>query len=424
MNVIDNIRQRITRMQIIRFGISLLLAILLWGWVTQFQDPLTNTRFNNLAIGVTGLSDSLTLVTTLPSASVIMSGPESRVEDIRYSDLTASINLNEISEPGSYRVKVNITKPSGVDARSLEPREVQIQVQELVNQVFPLNWQTSFPDEDDPREVVSVTPSVSQVTVSGPSSLVSRVTEVILPVEITQQTTNFEKPYVPYAVDSTGQRINDVTILPQQVSTVVELKTRGKEVSVIARTTGTVADGFSVQQRSVVPETVLIDGPDEVLDSMLFVDSEPVDINGATSSISENVGIAGLPPGVHIIQPADGTVEVRIAIEDTTSTTQTISALPVEIVDLGPGYTGTTDPRTVAITIDAPQSVLQSLAATDVKIRVSAHDLGPGTHQVNLDVSVPEGVTVISTDVKTVTITIENTEATPEATPESTPESP
>jgi YbbR domain-containing protein len=299
---------------------------------------------------------------------------------------------------------------------------VQIKVEEHINQIFQLEWKASFPDEDDPRQVVSVTPSVSQVTVSGPSSLVSRVSKVILPVEITQQTTNFEKLYIPYAVDSTGQRINDVTILPQQVSTIVELKTRGKEVSVIARTTGTVADGFSVQQRSVVPETVLIDGPDDVLESMLFVDSEAVDIDGATGSISEKVGITGLPEGVRIIQPANGLVEVRIAIEDTTSTTQTISALPIEIVDLGPGFVATTNPPTMSITIDAPQSVLQSLAASDIKIRVSAHDLAPGTHQVNLDVSVPEGVTVVSTDVKTVTLTISDAEASPEATPESTPE--
>lgn len=422
MNIIDILRQRISRMQLIRLGISLLLAILLWGWVTQFQDPLTNTRFNNLAINVTGLSDSLTLVTTLPTASVIMSGPESRVEGIRSADLAASINLNEISGPGNYRVKVNITKPAGVDARSLEPREVQIQVEEYVNKVFPLNVKTTFPEEDDPREVVSAIPNVSQVTVSGPSSLVGRVTDVILPVEITQQTTNFEKPYVPYAVDSTGQRINDVTILPQQISTIVELKTRGKEVSVIARTTGTVADGYSVQQRSVVPETVLVDGPDDVLESMLFVDSEAVNIDDASSSISRSVGISGLPPGVRIIQPANGLVEVRIAIEDTTSTTQTISSLPIEIVDIGPGFTANSDPPSVSITIDAPQSVLQSLAASDIKIRVSAHNLAPGTHQVNLDVSVPEGVTVVSTDVKTVLVTIDDAEATPEATPASSPE--
>jgi YbbR domain-containing protein len=125
---------------------------------------------------------------------------------------------------------------------------------------------------------------------------------------------------------------------------------------------------------------------------------------------------------VRIIQPANGKVEVRIAIEDTTSTNQTISALPIEIVDLGPGYQAITNPPNVSITIDAPQSVLQSLAASDIKIRVSAHDLAPGTHQVNLDVSVPEGVTVVGTSVKAVSLTITNAAASPEATPQSTPD--
>jgi YbbR domain-containing protein len=416
VSIIEFLRQRITKNQLVRFGVSFLLATLLWGWVTQLQDPLTNTKFNNIPIVVNGLSDSLILVTTLPTASVTMSGPESKVDPIRGSDISVSLNLNDISGPGNYRVKVSVSKPAGVEARSLEPKEVQIQVEEHINKVFPLDTSPSLPD-DDPRQIVSISPSVSQVTVSGPSSLVNRVANVVLPGAVTQQTSNFEALYLPYAVDSTGQRISDVQILPQQVSTVVELKTRGKVVSVIARTTGNPAEGFSVQQRSVVPETVVVDGPDDVLESLLFVNSEPVDISGAKGPISQRVGLEGLPEGVKIVEPASGEVEVRIAVEDTTNTAQTIPSLPVEVVDLNPAYTASVDPSTVSITIDAPQSTLQSLAASDIKIRVSANDLGPGTHQMTLDVSVPDGVTVVTTDVKVVTLTIAKAEATPEASP-------
>ena len=183
--------------------------------------------------------------------------------------------------------------------------------------------------------------------------------------------------------------------------------------------TGNPAEGFSVQQRSSIPDTILVDGPDALLETLLFVNTSPVNITGATESISEEVGIVGLPEGVSVVNPEDVTVEVRVAIEDTTNTAQTIPSLPVEIIDLEPGLAATTDPTMVSITIDAPQSVLQSLAASDIKVRVSAANLEPGTYRVELEVSVPEGVTLVFNDPTTVEITIVDPSATPGASPES-----
>jgi YbbR domain-containing protein len=409
MNVLDFLKQRLTKIQILRFGISLLLATLLWGWVTQLQDPLEDTTFTGLPIAVNGLSDSLFLVTTLKDGSVTISGPQSRVEDVRSADVTLSIDLSDIDEPGSYEAKVEVAKPNGVDSESLEPKEVQIQVEDYVTKNFPLEIENSLP-EDDPRQVKSVSPNVNQVTVSGPSSIMERVHEIRLPVTVLQQITSFQALFDPYAVDIEGQRINDVTILPGQVSAFV--------VSVIPVIAGSPAEGYSVQQRSAVPDTILVDGPAELLESLLFVNTSPVNISGATQSVSERVGIVGLPEGVTVVEPQDATVEVRVAIEDTTNTAQTIPSLPVEILGLDPDLTATIDPETVSITIDAPQSVLQSLAASNIKVRVSATDLTPGTYTVELEVSVPEGVTLVSNTPTSVELTITDPAATPGASPE------
>jgi YbbR domain-containing protein len=312
---------------------------------------------------------------------------------------------------------VEVSKPSGVDSESLEPKEVQIQIEDYVTKNFPLEIEDSLP-EDDPRQIRSVSPNVNQVTVSGPSSIMERVHEIRLPVTVLQQITSFQALFDPYAVDIQGQRINDVTILPGQVSAFVELETRGKRVSVIPVIAGSPAEGYSVQQRASVPETILVDGPAELLESLLFVNTGPVNISGATQSVSERVGIVGLPEGVTVVEPQDATVEVRVAIEDTTNTAQTIPSLPVEILDLDPGLTATIDPETVSITIDAPQSVLQSLAASDIKVRVSATDLEPGIYTVELEVSVPEGVTLVSNTPTSVELTITDPAATPGASPE------
>lgn len=420
MNLMDFLRTRFSKIQMLRFGISLILAALLWGWVTQLQDPLETTRFSSLPVTVNGLSDSLVLVTRLPDGSVSISGPESRVDDVRSSDLGLSIDLGDIDEPGTYRQRVSVSKPDNVNAESLEPREIQIQIEEYVTQNFPLEYIVTQ-EPDDPRQISSASPIVSEVTVSGSSSAMSRVGKVLLPITVAQQTENFQSIFVPYAVDAAGQRVSEVSILPNQVSAYVELETRGKLVSVIPDVVGSPAEGYSVQQRFAVPDTILVDGPEDILKPLLVVNTSPVDISGATESVSQRVTIVGLPDGVTVVDPQEGMVEVRIAIEDTTNTAQTIPSLPVEIVGLDPTLSAQLDQTTVSITIDAPQSVLQSLAATDIVVRVSAAELGPGVYEVEIEVSVPESVTLISSDPDTIELTIVDPAASPESAPSPEP---
>lgn len=412
------IRQRISRIQIVRFLISLVLATLLWGWVTQIQDPMQERDFASVPIVATGLDDSLTLVTTLQDASLTLTGPRSDIQGVRLADISLSIDLSGIDEPGTQRVRVLANLPGGVDVERISPSELQIQVEEVVTQNFQVTPEYALPD-DDPRQIVNVTPSMTQVTVSGPSSVMQRVANVVLPITVAQQTTTFEASFTPRAVDAQGQAIADVTILPQQIDATVELDTRGKEISVIPIVTGDPGEGFSVQQKSVVPEVVIVDGPDDVLENLLFVNTQPVDITGATGSVSQKVGIAGLPEGVTILQPPDGAVEIRVAIEDTTNTSQVIPSVPIEVTGLAPGLNAEVVPQTMSMTIDASQAVLQSLVVSDIAVSVSAEGLGPGTYQLELEIDLQDGVNLVSADQQVVRVVISSDAASPESSPTS-----
>jgi YbbR domain-containing protein len=169
---------------------------------------------------------------------------------------------------------------------------------------------------------------------------------------------------------------------------------------------------------------VLVDGPREALDSLLFVNTEPVDITGATQSISKRVTLADLPDGVTVTDPPVGTVEVRVAIEDISTTAQTLNALPIQPLNLDPGLDAQIEPRALSVTVDGPSNALTKMTPGDVKIRVDLSGLGPGTHEVSPEITVPQGVTWVANDpeVVEVTITAGTPQSSDEAAPLSTPE--
>lgn len=382
---------RPTREQLLRFAISLLLSVLLWGWVTQIQDPYRERSLAGITIQPGNLPDNLQIVTSLPDARVTVSGSRSDVERVRLSELTVTADTTGIANAGTYQVPLTV---SGADVSevSVEPREVAIQVDDRISVVMPLRVEQTKASGDLVIES-EIQPRVSQVTVTGPRSAVDRVQEVILPVTIDETNLSYDTSIIPMAVDGTGQPIAEVTILPNSVFVHVEVQRQGRSVSVIPNVVGSPADGYAVQQRRALPDTIVVDGPEDLLADLLFVNTEPVDISGATESVSTMVGIADLPEGVTIIEPADGTVEVRVAVEDSTTTSQTLSELPVEVLGLEPGTTASVSPETISIDVSAPADVLQQMTPADITVLVDLTGLAPGVHILSPEVSLPPGAT-------------------------------
>jgi YbbR domain-containing protein len=421
INVLGSARLRPSRSQALRFGISFALAVLMWGWVTELQDPVESREIVNVPIAVGQLPESLQIVSSLPDVTVTFSGPESRIAPIRAPDITVEADTSGISQPGTYLVPL-LVEVENVNEQSVEPEDVTIQVDSRVSEIFPLEV-THTDLVDQTREVGAIEPVVSQVTVTGPTTAVERIVVVNLPVTIEGQTQSYDAAYIPLAVDDSGQRVTEVDILPESIMTHVEVQTRGKALSVVPVITGVPADSHSVQQRQVLPDTIVVDGPEEVLGDLLFVNTDPVDVTDSTQSISTRVGLADLPDGVTILEPAGGTVEVRVAIEDITASSQTLNGLPVESVGLEDGLTASFDPESVSIQVSAPAEILQSMTPDGIGVFVDVSELGPGTHKLALEVTVPQGATWIGGDFAEIFVTIEESvvsssdQATPTASP-------
>ena len=416
----DQLRIRVTRDHVIRFAISLVLATMLWGWVTDRQDPIETEQFESVAIEIPPLPETLQVVNELEPVTVRITGPRSVLREVVPREVGASLDVSGINGAGSHRVPVNAEVPDEVREVDTSPREVQIQVEATASRNFSLTQQLPTAT-DDSRTVTSVTPEVSEVTVTGPESAVNRVDRVLLPIELGENTDDFTAGFAPVAVDARNQPISEVQILPERVSAFVAVQTRGKSVSVVPQTSGAPTEGYSVIQRTVMPQTVVVDGPAELLEDLLFVETEPVNIEGRTESLVQQAPITGLPEGVTVVDPATSQVEVTVVIQEA-AVEQGLPNQPVETIGLNPRYTARVEPETVTVVLDAPRDLLRAMNADDVKVRVDLSGRGPGTYELRPDVTVPPGVTWNGNEPQTVRVVIEHAPAGGTPLPIATPD--
>lgn len=415
------LRQHIHRTEIVRFLISLILATFLWGWVTQHQDPIQSRTYTSIPITVQPLPDTLQVVTSLPQVSFRVTGPQSEMNQVLRTQVAATIDTDSINKAGSYKVPVRVsTGVSGVEVRQIEPREVPIQVEETVSRNLPLAIQKPQPTASDPRRVGDVTPETSEVTISGAKNIVSRVAKVILPIDIRDHTSPFTSRFQPYAVDKDGQKIVEIDIRPQTISAFVDVETRGKTVSVVPQTQGTPAEGYSLVQSTANPQSVVVDGPADVLKDLLFVETEPVNIEGAKAPLAVVVGLVDLPQGVTVLDPANGTVEVTVVIQEV-GVSQTLSDQQVQVTGIPSGSNVRVDPSTVTVTLDAPPDVLKRIKPGDVKVTVDVSNQPAGVFELRPKITVPDGARLVGSDPPTIRVTIEAASSGRRATPSAGP---
>lgn len=413
------IHARITSSDLIRLASSLVLALLLWGWVTTREDPERTRNYSNVTVEVGELGGNLVVVSAPPNAQITIKGPRSVIDDVEPSQVTARLDLDDVDKAGSYTVPIVVSAPDGVWSRRSSPENVQIQVEESVAKQFSIVPEVTG-DVSSSRRVGQIVPEVSDVTVRGPSSVVDRIAKVALPVSIGNNTRDFDGTFTPVAQDKDGQAVTEVEISPATIKARVPIEAAGKVVAVFANLVGTPAEGLSVLDQAVIPSTVTVDGDQAALENLISVQTEPVDITGATGNISRRVGIADLPAGVTVIEPSDGRVSVSVQIGQR-GVRQSLPGLRVDVINLGEGLQAEVNPADVAVVVVASSDALGSLTAADIVIQVDANGLGPGEYMLAPKVLPPPNVQWISTDPDIVTVTISRAPGESTATPLATP---
>ncbi len=134
--------------------------------------------------------------------------------------------------------------------------------------------------------------------------------------------------------------------------------------------------------RTINPATVLVDGPQGLLSDLVAVSTEPIDVSGATSTVSKRVSIVGLPEGVQVIDPADGTVIAVVQIRQR-GVTQPLPSQHIQFVNVGEGLTAEASPNEITVTVVGSQETLANLTADTIEVQIDVSGLGPGVYTLS-----------------------------------------
>jgi YbbR domain-containing protein len=298
-----------------------------------------------------------------------------------------------------------------------QPAEMTILLEPLVTQTYPL---TLIVRGEPPDGYQLDTPTVepAEVTVSGPASVVSSISEVRATIDISGANDTTTRNVTPVPVDAGGKSVSGAVLAPETITVTQPISLLGGFRYVIVKTvtSGQVANGYRLTNIYVTPVGVVVFSSDQMLVDALpgYVETKAIDLTGSDDDF-EVLAELDLPEGISVVGDARVLVQVSIAAIESSLAV----SLPVEIVGLTPGLQAAVSPTTVDVILAGPVPDLEELEPNDIRAKVDLTGYEAGSYQIIPVVDfLPERIYKVSILPATVEVTIT---LAPTPTPTPTP---
>ena len=241
--------------------------------------------------------------------------------------------------------------------------------------------------------ITSPHPESVKIEVSGPRTLLSIIDANRLVVKL--DLTGVGVGEASFKIDPDAFNLPRMTMLtsiaPSQV--VLELdQIVSREVPVRLAIAGKVVSGYRIVSAEANPRVVTIKGPSKDLARIDEVASAPIQMAGLTTNIARMVALTA-PSATVRIDPSEVAANVILGFIEKDRLERDLriqvrnSAYPVSI-----------HPAAVSLTIHGPALMLDQLDLAQA-VAIDATGLAPGSYEIPLEVTLPEGVKLINQSV-------------------------
>lgn len=374
--------------------VSLLFAMLIWGYVMVEVNPKRVKTITDVPISFSGessLHDRGLAVRgdrddILRNVTVRVKVQLTDYTGLDASDISASVSLRPVNKADTYKLKIDATSSLGT-VENVSPSEITIEVDELATMLVPIDVEYSG---ELPYGYWKSEPTLASqsIKVSGPRDDVSTISKAICTIDLEDRTTSYNEAILLKYVDKNGDEIDTALFLDTLPSVVVKMDVmRIVELPINAADAVLGADAlpanYEVYDVVATPPTVRVVGSENALSGLTDIKIENIDVSGSTSSVQQNVVITA-PEGTTLLD--DPNITVYVGIREKQDSAQ-FKGVPIETKGLGKKLTAELSAAECDVSITGRTSLMKLLRRKDVSVYVDLTGLTAGTYKITPMVS-------------------------------------
>lgn len=381
-----------------KFGamvLSLVLAFGLWMYVVTQVSPNSEWTYNDIKLQIDGetiLRERNLIITGMSSDTVdlTLSGNRSDLNNLNSSNITLRVDMTKIYDPGTHKIDYSISFPSNVAGNAFTrvnqyPDSVTVTVERLERKPVPVV--IIYQGKVDEGYVVrrgDIQLSNEEIQIAGPASVVSRITQAVITVNLDGQTESIQQDYKFTLCDQEGKPVDShlITVNAEAVHVDLEIH-RYKQVQLTA--TIVYGGGASPETATVTidPAVIQISGSDIALEQV--GDS----INLGTINLADyetDTKLTFQIPTLDGIANDSGKTEVTVNLKFKGLETTEIAVEDFKITGVPQGHRAEVITEKLIIKVRGPANLISKLKPEDIIATVdfTNGEAGQATYRVTI----------------------------------------
>lgn len=176
----ETVKGRLRSTDLIPRILCVILAIIIWLYVLYNSSPDYEKSFGGVDVSITNtavLADrNLSIYDeSVTPIEIVVLGRRGDISVCTKDDISASVDVSSITEPGMYELPISIDVPDTATVKSYYPKKISVSVQAVIEKevevVVKPSYSTTF-------IAGTPTPAVKTVSVKGPASVLESLAHV------------------------------------------------------------------------------------------------------------------------------------------------------------------------------------------------------------------------------------------------------
>lgn len=271
-------KERLTRNTGLKI-LSLLVAFLVWVVILNLDDPVTTKTFRDITVtrineNALVQKDKVYEVVSGETVDVKVKAKRSIIESLDNSDFQAVADLSKLSIV--YAVPIEVSVPKYGDRVEIVDQNytMQVSLENLETKQFKINVVTNGTVAEG-YYIKDKTTSPNIMQVSGAESVVNKINEVVVEVNVNNARESFKKTAKPKVYDKNGtlMDLGKLNLSYDEVEVSIDLL-KTKTVNLFIELKGTPYYGYKFGKFEYEPKQVVIAGEQEELDKVQYIIGE------------------------------------------------------------------------------------------------------------------------------------------------------
>lgn len=357
--------------------ISLLSALVLWLYVMTVEDPVETRTFSDIPVTITNMS-------VLEERGLTIYPKEELLADISIRANLSSLRpinrdniyiYGRLDDPkeGKNVVYLQANLPERVNKYDIKPNVITLDLEKVVNEKRSI----SVDVEGEPKiNIDNIEINKKTVDVSGPRTLVNKVTSIKATLDASDKYKDFSTKLKLVPVDANGDAVKGVKLDDNFVVATVKFL-QEKVVPVKLVFDDSVSNQSNLENYSINPKDITIEGKKEALDNINGINTKPITANDLKSNNSIDVAL-DIPKDVKI---KNNISSIKLNINKNITSEFLISKSDIEIVskesETGKEVDLSKIPENIKITVSYSDEI-KDLSQKDIQLYIDMADTSQG----------------------------------------------